>query len=479
MGSTVGLSFVQYTANGGSGEIFSVPFEYLDKRHIKITVNAELTDNWEWISSGQIQVHDDITAGVVVDIRRVTPRENPMVRYQDGSVSTANQKNLAQTQIFFIVQEALDLAGATLAAKSDGSLGANFRRISDLGTPTEPLDAVNREWAENAMSSQLVQARDARDESRSARDLSKQYRDESQVARDTARDHRDTAYQHLTNMEATLDAAAASAADAAAADAIAGAEAARDLSEQYRNESQTARDTADSHRLAAESSASTANSQRTQAEAARDLAEQYRDAADSHRIAASNSETAAAASASYSEEQANRSWTEANRAEGYADSIEVSRLMPSGAIIMWSGSTTTIPDGYALCDGNNGTPNLTDRFVVAAGSMYSVGATGGSNTKSHSHGDTFSVDGHTLATSRIPSHDHVLRMAKARDASPDSDSHYRAGWSTQTEYRRTSRLPIESEGGGGSHSHGLSGGVSSSSIDVRPLYYALAFIMKL
>ena len=52
--------------------------------------------------------------------------------------------------------------------------------------------------------------------------------------------------------------------------------------------------------------------------------------------------------------------------------------IPVGGIIMWSGSIASIPTGWALCDGNNGTPNLTDRFVVGAGSVYAVDGTGGS-----------------------------------------------------------------------------------------------------
>ncbi len=38
--------------------------------------------------------------------------------------------------------------------------------------------------------------------------------------------------------------------------------------------------------------------------------------------------------------------------------------MPVGAIIMWSGNPSTLPKGWALCDGNNGTPNLKGRFIV-------------------------------------------------------------------------------------------------------------------
>lgn len=36
---------------------------------------------------------------------------------------------------------------------------------------------------------------------------------------------------------------------------------------------------------------------------------------------------------------------------------------PRGAIVMWSGSLNQIPDGWALCDGLDGRPNLIDKFV--------------------------------------------------------------------------------------------------------------------
>ena len=50
----------------------------------------------------------------------------------------------------------------------------------------------------------------------------------------------------------------------------------------------------------------------------------------------------------------------------------------SGMIVLWSGAANAIPSGFVLCDGNNSTPDLRNRFVVGAGSGYAVNATGGS-----------------------------------------------------------------------------------------------------
>lgn len=54
-----------------------------------------------------------------------------------------------------------------------------------------------------------------------------------------------------------------------------------------------------------------------------------------------------------------------------------SAVLPTGSIIMWSGSIGSIPAGYVLCNGSSGTPDLRDRFVVGAGNSYAVGNNGG------------------------------------------------------------------------------------------------------
>ena len=65
-----------------------------------------------------------------------------------------------------------------------------------------------------------------------------------------------------------------------------------------------------------------------------------------------------------------------------------------GGIILWSGSTGSIPINWALCDGTNGTP-ITNQFVIGAGSTYSFGDTGGSTSV-------------TLSTGNLPSHTHPI-----------------------------------------------------------------------
>ncbi len=59
-------------------------------------------------------------------------------------------------------------------------------------------------------------------------------------------------------------------------------------------------------------------------------------------------------------------------------------LLPKGIIVAWTG--TTPPDGWALCDGTNDTPNLNGRFILGLGGKYGIDKTGGSEQmQKHTH----------------------------------------------------------------------------------------------
>ena len=75
-------------------------------------------------------------------------------------------------------------------------------------------------------------------------------------------------------------------------------------------------------------------------------------------------------------------------------STSTGTTIPTGIISLWYGSIGSVPVGWYLCDGANGTPDLRDKFVIAAGSTYSVGATGGNSSI-------------TLTTNQMPSHTHA------------------------------------------------------------------------
>lgn len=61
-----------------------------------------------------------------------------------------------------------------------------------------------------------------------------------------------------------------------------------------------------------------------------------------------------------------------------------------GMIVLWSGTTANIPDGWAICDGDNGTPDLRTKFVLGNGPGVPPHTTGGTFTHDHD----FTGDGH-------------------------------------------------------------------------------------
>jgi hypothetical protein len=140
-------------------------------------------------------------------------------------------------------------------------------------------------------------------------------------------------------------------------------------------------------------------------------------------------------------------------------------LLPSGVICMWSGSIATIPSGWALCNGANGTPDLRNRFVIAAGGNYDVGATGDGSIPSHTH--AFSA---TTNSTGSHTHSHTLDRGYFGNASGIALVEDKYVYNT-TQYSLAA----------GAHAHNVSGTTSANGAGVQNIavYYALAYIMKL
>lgn len=141
--------------------------------------------------------------------------------------------------------------------------------------------------------------------------------------------------------------------------------------------------------------------------------------------------------------------------------------VPSGGIIMWSGSIATIPSGWYLCNGSNGTPDLRDRFIVGSGGGYAVGATGGS------------------ANATLVSHTHTANVV-------DPGHYHISGVPMDYSSIGTSGIPVTFQKTGSSlvgtspNTYNAQTGISvtnstegqSATNANLPPYYALAYIMK-
>lgn len=158
-------------------------------------------------------------------------------------------------------------------------------------------------------------------------------------------------------------------------------------------------------------------------------------------------------------------------------------VVPSGGIILWSGSSANIPSGWVLCDGSSGTPNLTDKFVVGAGSSYSVGSTGGSKdaiVPSHDH--TFSGSATDKYIDQVQAH----WLGGGYNTGTITISHSSSGtWSSRIATAQDSFNDGNNKGisfRGRSASSTVSGTTSSEGSSGTnanlPPYYALCYIMK-
>ena len=156
--------------------------------------------------------------------------------------------------------------------------------------------------------------------------------------------------------------------------------------------------------------------------------------------------------------------------------------VPSGGIIIWSGASNAIPSGWYLCDGNNSTPDLRNRFVIGsgAGSSYSVNQTGGSKDAvivQHNHSVTDPTHGHSV---NDPGHQHNTSVTNSNlfpsfggvTIGYGGPGQYPA--TTFTMSNATTGLVVNAGGTGISINNN---GVSGTDKNLPP-YYALCYIMK-
>jgi hypothetical protein len=172
----------------------------------------------------------------------------------------------------------------------------------------------------------------------------------------------------------------------------------------------------------------------------------------------------------------------------------VGRTIPVGGIVMWSGSILSIPAGWALCDGTNGTPNLRDKFIMGAGSAYSPGAQGGSadaTLVAHTH--TFSATTGTESADHTHTgytdvqgahaHNYTAPGASSLDDRNGSNSYPMDPVTRSTDTQGAHQHNVQTYGNSVAHTHNVAGtadsaGASPTGANLPP-FFALAYIMAL
>lgn len=133
---------------------------------------------------------------------------------------------------------------------------------------------------------------------------------------------------------------------------------------------------------------------------------------------------------------------------------------PLGIIGIWLGSLASIPCGWILCDGTNGTVDMRDRYSKPTSNPASINSSGGSNTHVHSgntHGHTSSHT-HSATTSQHPNYD---------------DSSYSAWYTTQLGIYNTTKHPVSVGSATSTYANATTNADSASN---EPPYRTVAFI---
>ena len=143
-----------------------------------------------------------------------------------------------------------------------------------------------------------------------------------------------------------------------------------------------------------------------------------------------------------------------------------------GMVIMWSGPLSSLPKGWAVCDGTKGTPDLRSRFIVGSGK--------GSGLSSYNPGAKGGEERHTLNVNEMPKHGHSTSHSGGHTHTyslrQSGDQNWSGGrgntlWGPSWQNHTTSNS--------GAHTHTISQAGGNQSHENRPPYYAICFIMKL
>ena len=188
--------------------------------------------------------------------------------------------------------------------------------------------------------------------------------------------------------------------------------------------------------------------------------------------------------------------------------------VPRGVVVAFHGSV--IPDGWAVCNGTNGTPNLEDRFIIGASNSRAAGSSGGevsvtltgaqSGVPAHTHTTASADAAHSHDMSDVDlAHSHGMNYAgshahggkwlpwvndltvggtgktatqggNGHDTIPNDGSHYHTIENSLGNHRHT----IQS--GNATHSHTVNANTAANAAQPHnnmPPYYALVYIMKL
>lgn len=142
-------SFVQYLGDGVT-RLFQVPFDYLSKSHVTVTVSGvDVVPVWEGNQAIRLPTAPAVDA--IVELLRKSPGETRLVDFADGSVLTEYDLDLSARQLLFVGQEASDKAARALGLTPTGKFDARGLEIVNAAPPKSDNSVATRSWTEQAI----------------------------------------------------------------------------------------------------------------------------------------------------------------------------------------------------------------------------------------------------------------------------------------------------------------------------------------
>jgi hypothetical protein len=153
-GFQMAFSYVRYTANGSTTN-YTFAFPAIYPEHIKVRVNGVLTTLFTFLNSSSIKMNTAPAAGVILDIRRETPKDQVIVDFTDGSVLLERDLDLLGTYSLYLAQETEDALDDSITQDYLGVFQGQSKRIANVANPVDGTDAVNKQYFETVYTPQL------------------------------------------------------------------------------------------------------------------------------------------------------------------------------------------------------------------------------------------------------------------------------------------------------------------------------------
>lgn len=135
----------------GSTTDFSVPFDYLAKKFVKVTVDSreklggdygDTTKDYFFVDKTTIRFNTAPASGTEIIIRRYTSATDRIVSFKDASVLKAKDLDVSTIQTIHIAEEGRDIINDALIVDKEGNWDAKGKRIVNVGDPIDDNDAI-------------------------------------------------------------------------------------------------------------------------------------------------------------------------------------------------------------------------------------------------------------------------------------------------------------------------------------------------